>query len=212
MLERRSRRSPRSRCRPRPPTRGSRTIVRREALDRRRGGRRGRTAPTSKARRRAPTNAATERRGNDPPLRRARAVPRPPSAELEAVEARLAADAARYAEDPDDRRVALLTLRAGLAERRAAARQGRARPGPRRAVAGRRPRGPQGRRPQDASRPSTPPRRRWPTPRKAVEDGGKALDGPLPTSYAPLTPVRPATSTGRRLALARAGSPIRTTR
>ncbi len=54
------------------------------------------------------------------PLRLAERGLKAALAELEAVEARLSADEARYAKTPDDRLVELLTLRAGLAERRAA--------------------------------------------------------------------------------------------
>lgn len=123
-------------------------------------------------------------------------------AELESVEARLNADEARFADSPDASQVELLTLRAGLAERRAAvAKAERAKAQAEKALADARAALKED---DDKTKQAIEAaEKKLAEATKAVEEAARALDGPLPTDYASLTPVRPATSTGRRLALAR---------
>ncbi|QDV32761.1 PSD1 and planctomycete cytochrome C domain-containing protein [Tautonia plasticadhaerens] len=136
------------------------------------------------------------------PLRLAEHRVRAALAELDAVDARLDADEARYADRPDARLVDRLTIRAGLAERLASlAGAERDRVLAEKALADAR---------AAIDRDDSTPlkgieaaEKTLADARAAVDAAGDTLNGPLPSDYAPLTPIRPPTSTGRRLALAR---------
>ncbi|WP_152049614.1 DUF1553 domain-containing protein [Tautonia marina] len=187
-----------------PPTAyypGLREHVRREALDTARAT--VDTARTALEKAQTESEEGTSETSEDPlsPLRLAERGLKAALADLDAVEARLAADDARYAEAPDDRQIELLTIRAGLAERRAAlARTEHDRILAEKALADARaalsdddPK---------TAQAVTAAEKALTNATKAAEEAAQALDGPLPSSYSPFGPVRPATSTGRRLALA----------
>jgi hypothetical protein len=123
-------------------------------------------------------------------------------AELDAVEARLEADDARYSDYPDEQLVERLTIRAGLAERRASvATAERDHALAEKTLADARASlqedDPEAKQAVEAAEEALA------DARKTADDASRTLEGPLPSSYSPLAPVRPATSTGRRLALAR---------
>ncbi|RUL83961.1 DUF1553 domain-containing protein [Tautonia sociabilis] len=135
------------------------------------------------------------------PIRLAEARLKAALAELESVEARLAADAARFAEPPDEERSEVLALRAGLAERRAALEKARserllAEKSLADARAALKEGDPATKKAVEAAEQSLA------EASKAVEEASKAIDGPLPSDYSPFAPIRPRTSTGRRRALA----------
>ncbi|WP_169977362.1 PSD1 and planctomycete cytochrome C domain-containing protein [Tautonia rosea] len=122
-------------------------------------------------------------------------------ADLDAVEARLAADDARYANDPDTRQIELLTIRAGLSERRATlARAERDKFLAEKALADAR--AALSEDDPKTAQAVTAAEKTLTNAINAADEAARALDGPLPSSYSPFGPVRPATSTGRRLALA----------
>ena len=122
--------------------------------------------------------------------------------ELEAVEARIDADDARYADRPEGRLVERLSIRAGLAERRASLSKAEldlalAQEDLAGAIAALDENDPKTKKAVELAEKAVA------DARTSVEKASEALEGPLPSGYSPLTPVRPSTSTGRRLALAR---------
>jgi hypothetical protein len=123
-------------------------------------------------------------------------------AELDAVEARLDADDARYADQPDAQLVERLTIRAGLAEHQATLASAErdfalAEKALADARASLKEDDPKSKQAVEAAE------KKVADARKNADDALKALTSSLPSSYTPLAPIRPSTSTGRRLALAR---------
>ncbi|MEW4569364.1 DUF1553 domain-containing protein [Tautonia sp. JC769] len=192
-----------------PPTAsypGLRPHVRREALETARAAVESARSALQQARAESGPDSPTPAESADDdslsPLRLAERGLNVALAERDAVEARIAADDARYASNPDESQVELLTIQAGLAERRASlARALRDKAIAEKALA-------DARAALSESDPKTAQavsnaEKALADATKAADDATKALDAPLPTSYTPLGPVRPETSTGRRLALAR---------
>jgi hypothetical protein len=120
--------------------------------------------------------------------------------DVESARARIAADRAKYADPPDSKQAHILAIVAGHAERQAAtAKAEAALARAERAVADARARPPGDAKATMAVASAEAKRNEA---RKAM-DAARAAAGKLSAAYTPLTPVYPATSTGRRLALAR---------